>query len=93
MTYGEKLQRQDDMLSMKTSMGDNIMEVNMFNKRAALADFGNLIVDHNITDENDRKLNFKDAKDVVALDPRIGDEIGAFIDKINSYENTDAVKN
>lgn len=93
MSYGEKLERQDAMLSMRTSKEMEGLEVSMLNKNAALRDFGKLVVDHNITDENDRSLNFKDAKDVFALDPRIGDEIGQLIDSINSFEETEQTKN
>ena len=93
MTYGEKLERQDDMLNMRTSLDSSLFELKMMSKSMALKDFGNLIVEHNITDENDRLLNFKDAKDVVALDPRVGEEIGVLIDRINAFEETEQTKN
>lgn len=92
MTYGEKLKRQDDMLSMKTRKGEDAMEISTFFSKTALRDF-TLIVEHNITDENERLLNFKDAKDVMALDPRVGEEIGNLIDKINSFEDDADTKN
>lgn len=93
MTYGEKLERQDDMLNMRTSIDSSSFELKMMSKSMALKDFGNLIVEHNITDENERLLNFKDAKDVVSLDPRVGEEIGALIDGINTFEETLETKN
>ncbi len=93
MTYGEKLARQDDIMQMRASMEDKTVQMSMLNKKAALSDFGNLILDHNITDENERKLNFKDAKDVFALDPRVGEEIAVYIDGINSFEDTEFTKN
>ena len=87
MTYGEKLSRQDDLMSMSTTRADGEVSLNMNTmfKKGALTDFANLVVSHNLTDENDRPLNFKDAKDVLALDPRVGDEIGSYIDEINSF--------
>lgn len=93
MTYGEKLERQDALFQMRTGKEIEGLEVNMLHKNAALRDFGRLIIEHNITDENDRVLNFKDAKDVYALDPRIGDEIGHLIDSINAFEETEDTKN
>lgn len=93
MSYGEKLARQDNILSMRTSKETEGVEFSMLNKNAALHDFSNLVIEHNITDENDRPLNFKDAKDIFALDPRIGDEIGQKIDSINSFEETEQTKN
>ncbi len=92
MTYGEKLSRQDEMLYMRASMEDKSLQMSMLNKKTALTDFGNLIVEHNITDQDNRPLNFKNAKDVLELDPRVGDEIAYFIDRINSFEATEELK-
>lgn len=91
MSFGEKLERQDDMMTMKTE--DKELSFSLLNKRATLKDFGNLVLEHNLTDENDRPLNFKNAADVVALDPRVGEEIQTLIDQINSFEETTEVKN
>src|SRR5258706_2668959 len=65
MTFGEKLERTDQMMKIHGSTvdKDNPFEMSMSTKRIALKDFGALIVEHNLTDENDRALNFKDAKD------------------------------
>lgn len=93
MTYGEKLNRTDSMMNMRTSGEDREMHIQMMSKRIAFQDFGNLIVEHNLTDENDKPLNFKNAADVERLDPRIGDEIGQLIDGINSFEDKDDTKN
>ena len=95
MTYGEKLSRQDEMFSMRANMEKNNsqLEMALLNKKMALLDFGNLVLDHNITDESERKLNFKNAADVLSLDPRIGDEISYFIDRINSFDGTQDLKN
>ena len=93
MTYGEKLNRTDGMMNMRTTAEDKQMEIQMMSKKVAFQDFGNLIIEHNLTDENDKALNFKNAADVERLDPRIGDEIGQLIDGINSFEDTANVKN
>src|ERR1043166_6456195 len=87
MTFGEKLARQDEIFSMHASMESKQLEMNMLNKKAALKDFGNLVIDHNLTDENDRKLNFANPQDVLMLDPRVGDEISGYIDQLNSFED------
>lgn len=93
MTYGEKLNRTDSMMNMKTTGEDREMHIQMMSKRIAFQDFANLIIEHNLTDENDQPLNFKNAADVERLDPRIGDEIGQLIDGINSFEDSQDVKN
>jgi hypothetical protein len=92
MTYGEKLNRTDDMMNMHTSGAEDGMQIQMMSKRVALQDFANLVVEHNLTDENDKPLNFKNAADVLRLDPRIGDEIGQLIDKLNSFEGAEETK-
>jgi len=93
MTYGEKLKRQDSMMDLAAGgKGNDEMKISIQASKVALTDFANLVVEHNLTDENDIPLNFKNANDVVRLDPRIGDEIGAFIDKVNSFEDVE-VKN
>lgn len=91
MSFGEKLERQDEMINMRTQ--DKELSIQMMNKKLTLRDFGNLILDHNITDENERKLNFKDQNDAISLDPRVGEEIATRIDSINAFEELDTTKN
>lgn len=95
MTYGEKLNRQDDMMNMQTTADpkDKEMRIQILAKKVALQDFANLVVEHNLTDENDMPLNFKNPAHVNLLDPRIGDEIGRYIDQINNFEEDEATKN
>ena len=93
MTYGEKLNRQDNMMDLAAGgKGNEEMKISIQASKVALSDFANLVVEHNLTDENDLPLNFKNPNDVMKLDPRIGDEVGAFIDKVNSFEDVE-VKN
>lgn len=90
MTYGEKLVRQDELMEFSTdSKGD--LKVEMLTSKAALWDLANLVVSHNLTDENDRPLNFRNKDDVLQLDGEVGEEIGKLVDEVNSFENTDSV--
>lgn len=95
MTYGEKLARTDQMMNMSTSSksDDNEMHIRMMTRSVALQDFANLVIEHNLTDENDKTLDFRIAQHVLNLDPVIGDEIGQYIDRINSFEDTSDTKN
>lgn len=96
MNYGEKLDRQDDLINMRTggeTKADFSAEIKLMNKKVALADFANLITEHNLTDEKDQPLNFKNPLHVLALDPVIGDEIGQLIDRLNSFEDSEDLKN
>jgi len=97
MTYGESLKR--DAMSTKFLVGgqtdsrDVQGQVEMQTEQVALWDFANCIMEHNLTDENDRLLNFKNAADVRRLSKPIGAEIGEIIDRVNSAEKSDEVKN
>jgi len=102
MNYGEELDRTG--LATKFKMGSTKTEnakdsfageLDINTKEIALWDFANLIVDHNITDENERLLNFKNPADVARLHPLVGKEIGEAIDAWQSQalETSDEVKN
>jgi hypothetical protein len=90
MTYGEKLLRQDELMEFETDKEGN-MKMSMAARKAALWDISNLVVSHNLTDESDRPLNFKNMADVNQLDALVGEEIGKFIDEVNSFENSESV--
>lgn len=96
MNYGEELQR--SALATKITLGgvtgkDLGGEVDIQTEKLALWDFANLVVDHNITDANERKLDFRNEADVRALNSTIGKEIGEIIDNFNDAKNSEEVKN
>jgi hypothetical protein len=49
-------------------------------------EFEHCIIDHNLTDENDQKLDFSNEATLSILDPRIGQEIEAAIDELHNIE-------
>jgi hypothetical protein len=89
MTYGERLVRQGMNGKMRVLAGKSEFagELEMATRQIALWDFANLIVEHNLQDKDERVLNFRVEKDVEKLASKIGDEVGAFIDEINSFED------
>lgn len=98
MTYGEKLKRQSMMTKFKMEMGRNKsdamnMDVDLDQEKVSMWEFANLIVEHNLTDENEKPLNFKNMADIARLGPVVGEEIQTYIDKLNSFEEDDEVKN
>lgn len=104
MNYGEELDRSGMATTFKVgSTGTNNAankdqfqgQLDIDTKKVTLWDFANLIVDHNITDDNERLLNFKNPADVAALHPIIGKEIGDCIDnwQAAALEKEDEVKN
>lgn len=100
MNYGESLKRKDMMASIAMNMdtkgknaGEARMQMDLLQEKTSLWEFATLIVEHNLTDEKDAKLDFKRPEHVKALVGRIGDEIQMHIDRINSFEGTEETKN
>jgi hypothetical protein len=97
MSYGEKLFRQQMAMEMAMREGAkgqaDDMVLKMTQTRVIEFEFANCIIDHNLTDEADQKLDFKKAKSVHSLHPQIGDEISELIDKMNTFEETEEAKN
>lgn len=92
MTYGQFLHRQEMMMNMQVSGGKGTMsgEMKMNGKSVAGYEFAICIAEHNLTDENDQPLDFKRAATLELLDPRVGQEIGAAIDKLNKFDEEQA---
>lgn len=101
LTYGQKVQRQEmatenimksentgNRKQRRSNQGptDTEMAMRVMHRAVAHFDFKNCIVDHNLTDENEKKLNFQDASTLDRLDPRVGDEISQLIDEMNNFE-------
>lgn len=99
MTFGESLVRKDMMASVAMQMGekqkqeDMRIQMDILSRKTTLWEFANLIIDHNLTDEKDRKLDFKNEKDVDMLVGAVGDEIQFHINTLNSFEEDATVKN
>lgn len=90
MAYGEYLQRREMASRMywETQDGKEEMQGSMqlVNRAVVEMEFANCIVEHNLTDSDGNLLNLKNAMFVRALDPRVGQEIGSLIDKMNKFE-------
>lgn len=97
MTYGEKLKRQGMMTKYTMNLGggkeDAMAEVDILQEKVSLWEFANLVVEHNLTDEKEKTLNFRNAADVYRLGPQVGEEIQKYIDDLNSFEDSEETKN
>lgn len=99
MTWGEKLKRQSMMTQYRMEMTTNskdrdmALDVNILQEKVSLWEFQNLIVEHNLTDADEKPLNFRNVADIVRLGPVVGEEIQKYIDEVNSFEETEEVKN
>lgn len=89
LSFGEVLKRRQ-MATEISIEGRNRQNtkttVDMLTEAVAAFDFKNCIVDHNLEDENGTKLDFRSTFALQQLDPRIGEEINAFIDGMNNFD-------
>lgn len=92
ITYGEHLTRREMMttIGMKGDKNDMQGEINYMNRKVTEYEFARLIVDHNLEDANGKKLDFKSPVGLELLDPRIGDEIGKYINEYALLEDDDS---
>lgn len=96
LTYAEFLQRREVTSKLHVNMGGNKNkqngqaglegELSMLAAEVVYFEFKNCIVDHNLEDANGTQLNFKYRQHVDMLDPRIGDEIGLYINEMNQFQ-------
>jgi hypothetical protein len=99
LSYGKKLARQEQAtrMTLKAQQGprrrgqspDADTEISLLSRAAALLDFRECVVDHNLEDADGRKLDFRNLADFDNLDPRIGEEIGKLLDELNNFEDED----
>ena len=88
LEYGEFLSRRQMSSSMKIAAGKDkqfMGEMDLANQAAIEFEYAHCIVDHNLEDENGKKLDFKKPRDFKRLDPRIGQEISQYIDEMNQF--------
>lgn len=92
MTYGDWLHRSDISLLMQVEMEEQkskgkargrTADMKLQNQAVTIYEFSRCIVSHNLTDENDKPLDFKNRRTLEILDPRIGNEIGELIDEMH----------
>jgi len=91
MTYGERIKVRE--MSMKLSMQATTtagmqqdLDIEMTQLRVDEFEFAKSIVDHNLEDEEGKKLNFQKPGVIGTLDPAIGTEIGVLIARFNIPE-------
>lgn len=90
MSYGESLERRAIMkLTINTKKGQKDLtgEMAMANARIQQYEYAHCVVDHNLTDEQDRPLDLHSERDLKRLHPRIGQEIEGYISDMNNFED------
>jgi hypothetical protein len=91
MSYGDYLKRRDMAMKMGVSgfrkgSGDEKIDIDMIQEAVTLFEFKTCIVDHNLEDDNGRKLSLSEPFDFNQLDSRIGDEISTLIDTFIKFD-------
>lgn len=100
LPFGMKLERRSKatrmMMRMPTSKkGEKVeqsYEVESMDEMTIGFDFSYCIVDHNLTDVNDNKLDFTNKMTLKLLDPRIGSEIERYIGELNEEEDEESLE-
>lgn len=92
MSYGELLTSNDMAfqidVSQENGSRDPKMGVGASTVRIAEYRFQNCVVDHNLTNEADQKLDFKNPAAMHLLDPNIGQEIDNLIEKMHNWQSS-----
>ena len=91
MSYGDYLKRRDMAMKMGVSgfrkgTGDEKIDIDMIQTEVTMFEFKVCIADHNLEDENGRKLTLSIPEDFNRLDSKIGEEISTLIDEFVKFD-------
>jgi len=89
MSYGQFLRRRDMAMKMGVSGKGRAekMDIDMMQEAVTRYEFKICIANHNLEDENNRKLSLGEEADFGKLDPKIGQEISVLIEEMTQWEN------
>jgi hypothetical protein len=92
MGFGEYLQRRDLALKMSMEARSKNQKVNIETIQTEVAAYQLrvCVVEHNLEDASGRTLNLGSAADLAQLDPKVGQEIGRYIDELNEFEEEES---
>jgi hypothetical protein len=93
MTYETYLERREIAANVEVEGGmgkkknvDQKTLIHAMQRKVAHLEFAECIVEHNLEDANGNLLDFTRASTLKVLDPRIGEEIGSHIDRMNQFD-------
>jgi hypothetical protein len=91
MSYGAFLKRKDMITKMSVKGQGKSAEtlLEMANEKLTHYEFRECIVDHNLEDDGGNKLDFSKPTAIQRLNPRVGEEISTYIDKLNKFDEQD----
>jgi hypothetical protein len=89
MDYGQSLTRREMAATMRAPLDrkgrPDHMEMNLTFKDVYFFDFRACVVDHNLEDDNDQKLDLQTREGFSQLDPNIAVEIEDLIESMNPF--------
>jgi len=87
LNYGEMLARRNLGMGVTAPFkrdSDSIdLQLDLSQEEVRVYEFTNMIIDHNLEDEEGRKLNMMDRNDINKLDPKVALEIEGYITGLN----------
>jgi hypothetical protein len=92
LTYGQVMQRRSMMkMQVNSRRGSKNLEgeLALADQQYTLFDFSHCIVEHNLEDASGRVLNLGTLKDLVELDPKVGQEIEELLATLNDLDDKD----
>lgn len=96
LTYGEFMKRRQMTSNLSVSGGKGRQDfegvLELANQKVTEFEFASCVVEHNLEDENGDLLDFKNPIHLQMLDPRVGEEISSYIDKMNQFEGSELGK-
>jgi len=95
LNYGEVLARREMAQQFdvsETEGGKPQGSIKVSQKGVAILEFSKSIVDHNLDDADDRRLNFNDPQDILKLAPEVAQEIERLINELNEFDLTEQDK-
>ena len=89
MSYGKWLERSQMAMQIGIEAGRNNGgirgNIEMLNRQVTAFELKECLVDHNLLDDNDEKLDLTKAANLDRLDPQVGQEIGELIRVLHEF--------
>lgn len=87
LDYGEMLSRRNLGMGVTAPFrrdSDEIdMKLDLSQEEVRVYEFSHMVIDHNLEDDDGRKLNMMDRNDISKLDPKVALEIEKYISELN----------
>jgi hypothetical protein len=89
LPFGLLLERRDNASKMSMSgrgANDGKVDIALMQRWSRQFEFQHCIVNHNLEDDQGKKLDFNNDMSIYALDPKIGQEIEKYLDDLNAED-------